>query len=230
MSDFEVNIQVNLPPELTEGGFESTVQDIMDAAGTMAREEWVRLVDSSRLTTTKEQYKLGIGAVETPNDMQRTIRLDGWLPNAQEQGLASFDMKPGILKGRQKVIVPITRGTPGNKELKYPPLPQKVYNDVKNFNMGDRYSDKEIRTSHTGYKHTTGIYDRLGRNKRDPNEGRTPSGNISKSATFTTFRTISVNSDPTSWIHPGFKAILLSEQVKSFVESQLDSLIQNLGA
>tara|TARA_R110000765_G_scaffold35673_15_gene80115 strand:- start:3246 stop:4070 length:825 start_codon:yes stop_codon:yes gene_type:complete len=79
------------------------------------------------------EYAMGVTVMHfpiTPRMMLRgsyvhfaTVALHGWLPNALEKGLPAYDMKPGLLTGRNAKVgkdgnryntVPFSHGTPGS--------------------------------------------------------------------------------------------------------------------
>lgn len=204
MLSFEADIDTT---GLTETEIDMIAANTMDAVAEAARDEWIKLAEESGLTTTKEAYIEGIGAVESPSATERTITLDGWLPTALEEGVQPFDMKPGLLKGRSHVVVPMLYGKPGQTTI--PALSPQTFAKVKNLQQGERFSTKLGKSKFEGLKKTS-----IGKGIGPVQD------------TFIKFRTVSVNSAPDSWIHPGFTALLLSEKVRQFIENNIDQIVE----
>ncbi len=191
--------------DMLEQWFEQYTGRIMDAVATEARDKWIELAEQSGLTVAKEAYVEGIGAIQKPSATERTISLEGFLPNALENGLDPFDMKPGLLQGRNSRVIPILYGKPGQTEKT--PLPAKTYSKVKNLKRGERFSTKLGKSKYEGLQ------------KARKSDGR---------SSFVQFKTVSVNSDPGSWIHPGLDPMNLEEQVKAHIDENMDSIIRSV--
>lgn len=188
--------------DLWGSALENYVTESMDAVAEAARDEWIRLAQESELTVTKDAYIDGIGEIQAPSETERKIELEGWLPNALESGVGSFDMKPGLLKGRNHVVIPIKYGKPGS--TKATPLSTQTFNRVKGLKRGERFSTK------------------LGRSKY---EGLQKSRKSDGKDTFVKFRTVSENSPSDSWIHPGLTPLLLAEKVQAYIEQEMPNII-----
>jgi len=102
------------------------VAAVLDDLATGARAKWIRLA-SSKLNSSRSDYLEGISEVEYGND-SRTISLTGWLPNAIEEGIDSFDMRKTLLgdsptskpakvskSGHKYKSIPFRHATPGTK-------------------------------------------------------------------------------------------------------------------
>lgn len=203
MISFEADISNS--GDLWGGALDNYVTESMDAIAEAARDEWVRLAEESGLTTTKEAYIEGIGEIQAPSENERVIDLEGWLPNALEEGVGSFDMKPGLLKGRNHVVIPIKYGKPGS--TKATPLSTQTFNRVKDLKRGERFSTKLGRSKYEGLQ-----------------KGRKSDGKDS----FVKFRTVSENSPQDSWIHPGLTPLLLAEKVQAFIEQNMPSILAGI--
>lgn len=79
---------------------EMALNKVVDDLADVSLSEWIRLANEG-LHSTYREYVAGL---QTPESLKKTgrgessVSLIGWLPNAVENGLASFDMKPGFLK------------------------------------------------------------------------------------------------------------------------------------
>lgn len=71
--------------------------------------EWA-YQDTARksLKTTSDKYLEGLSVTLDDDGVQATI--EGWLPVALEDGAGAFDMKPGLLAGRSKRVIPMHKG------------------------------------------------------------------------------------------------------------------------
>ncbi len=183
-------------------GLENYITESMDAIAEAARDEWIRLAQESSLTITKEAYIDGIGEIQAPSATERTIELEGWLANSLESGVGSFDMKPGLLKGRDHVVIPLKYGAPGS--IDKTPLSTQTFNRVKTLKRGERFSTKLGRSKYEGLQ------------KARKSDGKN---------SFVKFRTVSQNSPSDSWIHPGLTPLLLAEKVQAFIEQNIPNII-----
>lgn len=229
MIGISVEFDFKLPPELDPENFDSMVNEIVETTAEIARDEWVNLAREN-LKLTTETYIENIGPIERPNNNEAVITLTGVLPNMLEQGAASFDMKPGLLEspkaktgkdGSRFIDIHFAHGTP--TQTKVPSLPKDVFKKANTMQMGERYSDKNRRKNWNigrpdGYEHKTGIFDDMTRS-RPKGEGLNE---------FKSFRRISDKSDPNAFIHPGLKALHLTEKVKDYLDGQIDGIIENI--
>jgi hypothetical protein len=97
---------------------------ILDMVSAGSRNEWIKLARQN-LESSKSEYIRGIQPVETTPKV-RVIALVGWLANAVESGLESFDLRDTLLSGRSTIRraargggfyarVPFRHGTPGSR-------------------------------------------------------------------------------------------------------------------
>lgn len=73
------------------------IQTKLDLLAEMALHKWTKIAQKD-LQSTSADYINGLQPVEHGN-MWAAVHLVGWLPNAIENGLPPFDMKPGLLSG-----------------------------------------------------------------------------------------------------------------------------------
>lgn len=132
-----------------------------------------------------------------------------------EQGYPQFDMKPGLLKGsksrkskkgKKYNIVPFrwaTPNTPASSGAFSGRMPAAVYKQAQrqtitmqtlhNIDQQQGTSYSQTKTSFTGYQHAAPLLLGLQANQGTRQQGH---------AAYRTFRTVSHDSDPRSWIHP----------------------------
>ncbi len=207
----------------------SMMQHALRLTAEASRQEWVRIA-RQRLRTTAKTYISSIGPVEMGRGTA-TIRLRGDTPggklaNALEQGAGPFDLKRGLLKSpkvshtkegnKPYIHVPFQLKTPGGGARGAEPsvMPRSIYRLASQLGVGEqmklpkKYEDYGIKTRLSPDIARWGHYTW----KTSPYQGITRTQTVGgahlpagKSA-YMTFRTVSKNSDPSSWIHPGFRA------------------------
>jgi len=188
-----------------------------------------------KLKSSRDQYLRSI-VVKELSPSSFAVDLVGQIPNMIESGAPSYDMKEGLLKGKNsKVgkdgkrfnIVPFTFGTPGALSENFTSiLPQEVYEAILEKpqdvpiiggvstqgltlnEIPEKYREKQSRMvqhpvskAWKHYEHKSSIYEGVVRQK----------SNVTRQNSYVSFRRVSENSDPFSWIHPGFVAMNLSD-------------------
>lgn len=220
--------------QLTIDQAESFVDTLLSEIGARFSEEWHNLA-GKELKQTRQEYQRGI-YVQRPSFDSVIIGLDGWLPNAVEQGIMPFDMKEGFMNSSKRhlkkgggwyLTVPFRLGTPGivgDSGIFSSVMPQEVYEVAKKelktrrslpaASLPPQFQVKGVRSEilnekgeqvFPAYQHKNPIY-----------EGMTKSNKEGHSH-YMTFRRVSDNSDPNSWIHSGIVAHdLLQKAFSSF--------------
>jgi len=201
-----------------------TVKEITAHFAEQWESEAIRTLSSSR-----QQYINGLVVVDE-GFAKGAVMLVGRLPNMIEQGIDSFDMKDGFLNGpnakqgrdgKRYNTIPFSVGTPGALQENFNGgiMPEEVYSVAKqkNANQPVQKSDlpkqfrepqkKQIQLpqskSFVEYQHKTSIYEGISKTK-DSVTGQT---------SYKSFRRVSDNSDPASFIHPGIDAHHIGEKV-----------------
>ena len=116
----------------------------VSGAALLARAEWIK-VARNNLRTSKDEYIRGIQQPKIIGD-KVVITLEGWLPNAIEQGRTAFDMKPGFLgsskargsAGNTYFTVPFQLRSPGSAGGSPPVMPKTIYNLASKLKFGQR--------------------------------------------------------------------------------------------
>lgn len=205
------------------------------------------------LLTSKQIYVRSI-LVDDDGPARATVRLAGVVPNMVETGASGFDIKDGLLNGPNAKIsstgsrynvVPFSFGAPGSLEENFNGgiLPSEVYDVIKNKpqnvsvkgggaktkglqleEIPKPFDEKQVKTisspeagTFRQYQHKTSIYEGVSRVK----------DSVTKQNRYQSFRAVSDNSDPDSWMHPGIEARNLSDKaMDNFnVESELGRII-----
>lgn len=181
---------------------------------------------------------------------------EGKLANMLEVGAPAFDIKVGLLKspkvsrtkgkegtrgGAPYIRVPFQLKTPGGGERGPTPpvMPRPIYRMASQLQFGEqlklpkKYEDYSIKTrlssDLTKWGHYTwkaSPFEGIVRTRKWPGElPTTPAG---RRAAYMTFRTVSRNSDPSSWIHPGFRARNCIEAASARLEQIFPEIIERL--
>lgn len=221
-----------------------------------AQNEWIRLAQD-RLGTSMEIYVNGLRQAESfkilsGGNPAYEISLVGQMPNNFEYGMPSFDMKsvrPGWLggskakigkDGKKYVVIPFRHSTTsqrfaytGKAKGVEPDLKSQLRKAVRDYGL-----DRMTRTA-TGQV-VRGVTARIPNKApvhsylkgmvrtQTPTAGTTKAGQQRGSSTLSTFRIMSENSKPGSWIHPGLKAANLLPEVESWVDSQLGRIVETM--
>ncbi len=181
---------------------------------------------------------------------QFEISLVGEMPNNLENGMDSFDMKtvrPGWLggskaktgkDGKKYITIPFRHSTGNSARMGYtgkakainsPDLKTQLRATVKSYGL-----DRMVRTA-TGnvvsgsvarVPNTAPVHPYLQGLTRiqQPSSGSTAAGQRG-SGQLMTFRRMSENSDPSSWIHPGLPGVKILPDVEKWVDGQVDTMI-----
>ena len=219
---------------------------IVAACAEAAKQEWIREARRS-LHTTARAYIEGIQDPEL-NKNVAIIRLEGWLPNALEDGLSPFDMKKGLLQGpkarRSKegnpyTIVPFGMKSAGAAGPSPPVMPAGVYGRAKKLEFGQslklpiKWEDLGRKTRKSpnpakweSYKWKTSPYAGVTKVRKYP--GMLPTSKAGQMAGYKTFRVVSSKSDPSSWIHPGFRARGIVDKAAANFESIFPEIINKV--
>lgn len=212
-----------------------TVKEVAAKFATLWEKEAAKELSSSRNLYMRSIVVTnpgpGMGAVELVND----------IPNMIESGAAPWDMKPDLLNGPKAKVgengkrfntIPYSIGTPNAlpenfstimpndiyQTIKEKPQDIKIPGGVRSKGLGavdipEKYMPKPKKVfdpaSKTFQEYTikSSIYEGIIRQKSDK------TGQNS----YTSFRRVSENSDPLSWLHPGFKA-------RNFAEAAITKL------
>lgn len=156
-----------------------------------------------------------------------------------EHGYPSFDMKPGLLAGPAAkhgesgpyTTVPFTHGTAGTVGVKAPPMPEEVSTLATALSRGGRLmgmGDLGRRSKLPGPINAAnplrppmqGPYTW----KASPFQGMVRGGRAGHT-TYTTFRRVSAQSDPSSWIHPGQEPNRVMEAVQDAMAERVQAAI-----
>lgn len=199
------------------------------------------------LNSTRDQYIRNLYLGDAGR-MEGVVGLTGELPMMLEEGAGQFDMKSTHLQPENNVKrsedgdlymhIPFRMATPealGESEVFSGIMPKEVHDIAKSKEVGESGSSDPIKpnelpdkfkpqkkqvkipksNTYKEYQHKTSIYAGV-RKEKDKETGQNR---------YTSFRTISENSDESAWIHPGFEARRIMEKAFGDFESEIDEVI-----
>lgn len=237
--------------DIPQESIKQFVSNIVSELSTEFAMYWGKEADS--LGSTRQQYKQGIYA-EKVDDFNFIVGLNGWLPNAIEQGISGFDMKEGFRKS-SKVIWSIdkdkdketgerswyltipfrhaTSGAIGESEVFSGVMPSEVYKEAKTLSPGEGLNvknlPKEFQVKKTRAKVITKskTFDEY-QAKHSIHLGIQKKIDSTGRGTYVSFRRVSDKSDSNSWIHKGFNAKNLAEKAfnKMDIPATVDILVE----
>lgn len=206
-----------------EQAFQTHISNALKATLAYAKSTWTSIAQQE-LKSSREDYISGISAVIMEDPLSGYITLKGKFPVMLEQGFNQFDIKSGFEKspkakskpdGGWYLTVPYRHYTTSTFN---PTMPKDIMKQAKNLNPGEQLSEALVSalgykrgTSHTGYQWKNTMYDNLTRITKEYDSGKIHSQYI-------TFRRVSDNSDPNSWIHPGYKGLKALDKVAPMTE------------
>jgi hypothetical protein len=202
-----------------------------------------------RVNTVTGSYIRSIqDGLRFPGDLTGEVFTTSYHGELIEDGQPARDMKAKMLSspkaktgkdGKRYITVPFRHGTPGTVGL--PSMPQHVYAQAKNlqysrrneglgtskYTWGGKYKDSAPRdaqdgmrthiTPHpgAGYQHKTGIFN-----------GMVRTGKLGHTQ-YMTFRRLSENSDPKSWMYPAVKPRPIREAVVENTREEVLALVRS---
>lgn len=208
-----------LPP-ISEPNMAALISDLADGA----RAHWVQMAQET-FHTTAQDYVQGIQPVRLESRQASIDLVSGDTGRASlvkmlEIGAPSYDLKIGLLRGKDTNTVPFRHGTPGTSRMI--PMPKDIYGAMKKAAFNQRIEQTKKgpaaieahppTTSRTGYQRGASIYSGM---QKLGKQG---------SARYQTFRSVSKKSPTESWMHPGFEAKNLAEKVGKRVEEDFAAI------
>ena len=197
--------------------------------------EWGRLA-GQKLTRTHMQYVDGLAHPEsaTPVEVQRgvvraSVVLVGAFPNMLESGAGAFDIKPGLLrsskvkvgKSGRYIDVPFRHLMSGvGVSTLGTPLPKEMVSVARRIPRGRRIDDADIPVGGRWGQRSklpVGAVTSPDTWKASPYAGMVHAG-APRHGRRLTFRRVSTRSDPSSWWHPGLRAINIAPEAARAAE------------
>lgn len=249
--------EFSLPKNTADFITESVVEEVT----TEIYRNW-RLEAANRLNSTRDEYINGLQIVRN-SQFSRTIKLNGQMPNMIESGANPFDMKEGFQKSSKVkystktdaqgnvtvswyLTIPFRHATPGaigENSAFSSVMPEEIHQSAQSApagkSIGNLPAGFDIPQSRAAivipkanidfpaYTHKSSIYAGMVRNETAYDK--------TVQNSYSTFRRVSSNSDPNSWIHKGIQAYNLLDKaiaatnVNDLSENKVDEILKNLG-
>jgi len=215
-----------------------------------AQAEWIRLAQE-RLKSSRADYIDGLSkaqsfkAYSVGTKQVYEVQLVGRMPNNFEFGMAGFDMKsvrPGWLggskaktnkEGKKYISIPFRHSMSSSARVAYSGRAAKMGLQSKLKSTAKRYGlDKMIRSTSgrvipgpvARVPNVSSVHPFL----RGLTRIQKPTSSGKGSSTMMTFRTMSENSSPSSWVHPGIVGAKILPIVERWVDTELGRVIKTI--
>ena len=249
MSDISLKLKANELGKDLENLAEETEAELNDAVKNLAHAAYAQLaarVQAMKMNAQNRQaYLKGLDFMDL-GENSYLITLNGDWPNMLEEGFSGYDMKDSLLNSTKTVTEGsragqswVQKNKKDGSKFAHVPFQQKPFAV-----SGDLQQDLKAMTA----RNMEGAEQRLTKTFKDPS-GKPISGKVATARSenplldrvtkyqkvsesgrvqsiYMTFRTISENSE--GWRHPGFGGYGLFEEIESYVETELDRIIEIL--
>ena len=230
--DGKIGVSDKLSPKIV-GAIEGSIQTSL----AIVKDRWQQLVQQ-KLNSARPLYLMGLNFDSIVYPYEETfsgaVILRGKLPNMFEQGFPNFDMKVGFGKsgkitrtksGGWYLTIPFRHSTPG-AFMYGQAMGKDVYGVAKKLNpYGSGQGNTSLSwpgagdKSWTGYQHKTNKYNGMVRIVKSYQKAT--------QSQYMTFRRVSNNSDPQSWMHPGYAGVHAAEKLMPFAEKTFVDILTN---
>lgn len=230
------------PSDIMAPAVVGAIQTAITSSLAVIKDKW-QYEAQQKLNSTRPMYMMGLdfNSIVYPYDGQQfsgAVILRGKLPNMIESGFSAFDMKLGFSKSPKRKItknkdgssgwyltIPMRHGTP-NSFMYGQPMPKDVYAEARKLKDGQSLSVSGGQgTSWNGYQHKTNKYDGLTRiikSYTNPDTQKT-----TRQSYFMTFRRVSNNSDPSSWMHRGYIGAKIADSIMPYSTEIFETNLKN---
>lgn len=237
-------------------GLPYTKQAVRAATVDVVQRTWIEYASGVTVSYSGGTFRINVVSGDYIRSIQDGLRFPDDLtgevfstaPHAGliEDGQEPHDMKPGLLNspkakpmkgGGKYLTVPFRHGTPGTTSL--PAMPKDIYKVAKKLGFSRKRTKRDQALTGRKYEWNGRLSEDL-RGKRThtqqhPGHGYTwKSGQYAgmvrmgkqKHGQYLTFRRVSTNSDPNSWMHPGVKPKPIREAVVENTREEVLALIR----
>lgn len=192
---------------------------------------------AQRLFTSRENYRNALKYEELSDDLY-VIYLDpkNAAANFTESGWDGFDMKNGLLngpkarvskKGKKFNIIPFQQH-PYSKDYPQDPVKKQVVADLREA-IQSIVTDKSINKTVKKFNDKTLTYYKDIDDTRLQGLTKISSpieGKKSKHSQFFIFRVVSENSDPSTWMHPGYKGAKVFPDLDRYIRTNIERILR----
>jgi hypothetical protein len=206
-------------------------ENAVKAATVLVQQEWIKYISGSEVNYSGGTFTIhrmsgryvqevtnGLRYPYEGSKLKGCIEVDLAYADILDRGFSSFDMKPGLLKGKDYVDIPFEHSVGGlPSEIKQNMAGGRLANirigtDLKTFQLGQRTKLTPLENGLTPYTWRSGLY-----------AGLTSTG----AGQAFTFRRISKNSPPNAWMHPGQEPRPVTRALSENMEAQVSEIIRN---
>lgn len=247
MINIEIDVTENLNIEDWGNAQIQAFDASIEALALSARDKWIEIAQD-RLKSARGDYIRGLQedlSFQANGEMDYQINLVGWLPNAVEGGMAPYDMKPILLNGPaaaknggRYMTVPFRHykdSQSAERMNKAPNYKQDLQKVLKQSGLGKIKKNLQGKplSGKVGVARGTDSYIKKLKphHKNSIFEGLTQTqktyGNSTQSQ-LTTFRRVSRNSAPESWLHPGINAANLRFELTDWINEQVETMLKEI--
>lgn len=210
----------------------SAVQSAIYTSLSIIRDKWQTEAQNA-LHSTLPQYLMGLqwDSVTYPYNnsaFSGAVILKGKFPNMLEVGFGAFDQKLGFSKSKKihrkkdggwYLTIPIRHSTPGGYMFGSP-MPKDIYGVAKKLGNGESLKVAGAGDLNwNGYQRKSNQYDGLTRIIKSYQKA--------KQSQYYTFRRVSDKSDPSSWMHPGYKGVHIAKNIENFARDTFVSVLNH---
>ncbi|NCU26265.1 hypothetical protein EOM86_06025 [Candidatus Nomurabacteria bacterium] len=211
---------------------EDVVPDLLDHVAFSLADAHVRGIKAdakSKLNQTRQAYLDGL-SLKRIGSGKYVVELTGFMPNAIEFGIPSFDMKDGFKKSKKAhekkdggwyLTIPFRHANPSalaSSTVFSGVMPRDIYQAVSKIPKGKGLGKTDLPPAHrtvqesmTGYTHKAPIYQGL------------MASVVNNHTTYTTFRRVSDKSDGDSWFHSGLPAYSIAQGALSKINIGMET-------
>jgi hypothetical protein len=192
------------------------------------------ILAGQKLHSTRDTWLAGLDDIRqvTDNSYLYVIFLKpNDISNKIENGYPSYDMKPGLLKGEDKVTIPIeshptakTAAAPRVLDLRSQML-SIIKNEKKKLSSYSVDHPEKGKITVTRYD-STGVKFQTAKGQVKELQNLVKVHQHSNNSTkFLTFLTLSKNTDASKWIHPGFQGAHIFPDLDNYVRQQINQIL-----
>lgn len=247
-----INIDIKIDKDIDFGSLGTAeigaIDNAIESLAISTRDKWVALAKEN-LKSARFEYVRGLqekNSLKKTGSLEYEVALVGWLPNAVEGGISPFDMKPGLLGGKNAAKhggkyanVPFrhfTGAQSAERISKAPNYKQDLAKVLKNSGLDKIIKDSKGKALEGKVGVASGTA-RLGIKKLKPHHKSTIFEGLTRyqkrynkktGSQLMTFRRVSRNSDPISWLHPGLPGVHLMKDVEKYIRDQVDLIFKSI--
>lgn len=239
-----------------KGELPYTKNAVRSATTDLVQRTWIQYASGARVSYSGGTFHVQVvtgdyirsiqNGLRFPEDLTGEVFTTSSHASSIEDGQPPRDMKPGLLSspkaktnadGGKYITVPFRHGTPGTTSM--PAMPKGIYNQAQKLGFSRRNNALVAFFTGRQYKWNGSLKEELTgqRSHIKPHAGQGytwKSGQFEgmvkmgkgRHSQYLTFRRVSTNSDPQSWMHPGVKPRPIRDAVVENTQEEVLALIR----